>query len=108
MCDISCNTTEYVTEYMNEFNEEVREDNLYQFDFINKQFKSFLKLAKAVDDKSNNKLLIEGDKACQIFRFEEIGTYIQNTYVACTEDMSKMKLVLAKVFKMTAKENSTE
>lgn len=64
---------------MNEFSEEVREDNLYHFDFINKQLKSFLNLAKSVDAKSNNKLLAEGVQACQIFRFEEIGTYIQST-----------------------------
>lgn len=34
-------------------------------------FKSKVKL---IDDKSSNKLLLEGINACQVFKFEEIGT----------------------------------
>lgn len=63
---------------------------------------------KAIDDKSNNKLLLEGINACQVFKFEEIGTYIQSVYVACTEQMTDFKKTLKKVFKMTAKEFATD
>jgi len=47
---------------------------MWKFDFFNRQMNVFKSKIKIIDDKSNNKLLVEGIKACQVFKFEEIGT----------------------------------